>query len=208
MGDMTNVFCLEDQWPFRDEPDTEFDKSAFEKVRSFLEMIGIKIVFDEMANGFFEHIKIAGSTIYVSEANLCNTVVRDIIHEAGHIATVPSKFRQFIDNNVDISLATHFKKWFDENADLCSAWPENKTFRAMMQCDDTTAIAWSYALCRHLELNVCRFFVWDQESFEVSRNDTIMRFHPGSKSLMHSGMAARADNLANLFPKMSKWVQD
>jgi hypothetical protein len=120
-------------------------KSARQKVVTFLNSIGIRTVRGKVpVTSFLPGIKIQhGVLLYNHKA-----LAADLLHEAAHIAIVPSKYRVLCSGNMDRSMQ---RIW---NAAQVAGEIEIDApiFRQVIQASESEAIAWSWAAGRHPDL--------------------------------------------------------
>ncbi|MEM1321117.1 MAG: hypothetical protein AAGG75_12760 [Bacteroidota bacterium] len=103
-----------------------------EKIRSFLQEIGIPLQFtDEPCDSFLKGIKIVNGALRVNTNDLLCT--GDILHEAGHLACLPSDLRS------------------KASGDLTEAVGADNAF-------EMTAILWSVAAAHHLNIPLSEIF--------------------------------------------------
>lgn len=117
----------------------------FTSLQSFLSSIGITLTYDpDHPGGFFQNVALHQGTLIVN--TLTNITIGRTLHDAGHIAIVPIQFRHLLTGSA------HNKKVSAEQARYLRTHPiqissteEDPTCRAIIQNDDSTATAWSYA---------------------------------------------------------------
>jgi len=71
--------------------------------------------------------------------------VGDFLHEAGHIAVLPSFIRPFATGDVEASAGPAMSLWLKNHPLKLTQWPEDPWVRAAIQCSDHEVIAWAYA---------------------------------------------------------------
>lgn len=189
----------------------------FNRIRDFLASIGITVLMQPLPKkGFFSRTYISNTTIFVSENS--DISLGEVLHEAGHIATMPSQFRHLIDGDIEApEILEAIKQYLDEHFhDQLSCGLEDPTCRAIFQIDDPAATAWSYAAA--LECGVpTEILFCDHESFgglKQSREIHHMlslNAYIGINSLAASGMTCQRTAAKFLgkkpFPHMEKWMQ-
>lgn len=151
----------------------------------------------------------------------------DVLHEAGHLAIVPSRFRPL----------TEPGPLLDDGARLCAAitqyatseeafrlGPDHWLMRACMQCGEQEAIAWSYAAALHIGLPPEALFLHrypgvpdKDQPFGGEGGDVLACLRcdtfAGINGLQHGGMCLRRPRPGSaapepLWPRMLKWTQD
>ena len=81
--------------------------------------------------------------------------VGDVLHEAGHLACIPSQFRELtVPGSLPgpkLEAAVH--EYCDTHPFMDAEGREDPVWRATMQMGDCEATAWAYAASKHLELS-------------------------------------------------------
>ena len=157
------------------------------KILQFLDEIGIVYNMEPIiGDTFLPGLKIRNGTLIIDEARLLYP--GDVLHEAGHLATMPPQIRITMDDNL-------------EDNDL-------HTGGEMM------AIAWSYAACIHLEIDphiVFHEYGYKEGGAYIVENFSEGRFF-GVPLLQWCGMAYEKkfaeQNNTKPFPHMLKWTCD
>jgi hypothetical protein len=164
------------------------DQAAFEKCIVFLNGIGIVTRFIEGdPKGLLPGLSIEDGTILINSSRLVNP--GDILHEAGHLAVIPSADRRIL-NNAEIPGREH------------------------REAEEMMAITWSYAACIYLEIDPT--FVFHEngykggESYIMEQCDTRQYF--GLPMLRAVGLTIDEKTATRLniplFPHMIKWLRD
>ncbi len=168
---------------------SELSREAFlEKCISFLHEIGIETRLEKLDGScFLPGLSINNGMVLIDTDLL--KYPGDILHEAGHIAVVPSA----------------------ERYSLTASGIEKRERRG---AEEMMAIAWSYAACIHLELDP--YIVFHDEGYNGGGNYIADCF--GSKNyfgvpmLQWMGMTADEKRAAELqvkpYPFMLKWMCD
>lgn len=160
--------------------------STFDKAVTFLKEIGILIHFRPIdTDCFLPGINIENGKIVVDMEKM--KYPGDILHEAGHIAVVPSNERSSLDENT-------------------IAKRESRDAEEMM------AIAWSYAACVHL--NIDASFVFHDYGYKEGGSNIAENFKAGRyigvPMLQWVGMALEKKNEAEpdkpVYPAMLQWL--
>lgn len=117
----------------------------FSRISIFLNKIGISVsVGDLPRKGFLDHTYILGTHIYCTDMSA--ETLGEILHEAGHIATTPSFLRDLIDGDVCCrKLVAASQQYFTKAIEIDPNPDADPVVRALMQMDDVSATAWSYA---------------------------------------------------------------
>jgi hypothetical protein len=160
----------------------------FEKSVDFLRSIGIPVHFRSFdGKSFLPGISIMNGEIVVNRETL--KYPGDILHEAGHIAVVPSTDRSTLSE-------------------------ESIAKREMREAEEMMAIAWSYAACVHLQID--GGFVFHDEGYKGGGSYIAESFGNGNyfgvPMLQWVGMALEKKNGADpgkpVYPALLKWLRD
>jgi len=170
---------------FMREAEVTAQKELFDKIIDFLRGIGLKIKFEELnTECFLPGISIVDGELVIDLNKL--KYPGDILHEAGHIAVVPSEERSTLNEH---SIAQR----------------EHKDAEEMM------AIAWSYAVCVHLEIDAA--FVFHEYGYKNGGSSIAENFKEGRyfgvPMLQWVGMALEKRNNKNMpvYPSMLLWLR-
>ena len=162
--------------------------NSLEKCIDFLHQVGIPTRHDHLpADCFLPGLSIEGGVIIIDRTAL--KYPGDILHEAAHIAIVPSPERKTL------------------NAEAIAKRPSR-------EAEEMMAIAWSYAACMHIGLDP--FFVFHDEGYKGGGSYIAEAFlnknYFGLPMLQWIGMTADEKNAPALhvepFPHMIKWLRD
>jgi hypothetical protein len=162
--------------------------APFEKCIVFLNDIGIKTIFTEIEpDSFLPGLTIENGMIIIDLNQLKHP--GDILHEAGHIAVIPAADRSRLTATTII----------------------NRTNR---EAEEIMAIAWSYAVCIHLDIDP--YFVFHTEGYKDG-GDYIVEScgnnsYFGLSMLQEIGLTADEKNARRLnifsYPNMIKWLRN
>ncbi|MCD9188212.1 MAG: hypothetical protein LUM44_17475 [Pyrinomonadaceae bacterium] len=165
-----------------------FDNHLTRKFADFLHEIGLKVSPRNLeGETFLRGILIENGEIFVDETLL--EFPGDILHEAGHLATAPAKFRPQLSDTVEL--------------------PEFN-----MDSLETAAMLWSYAAAIHLEIDPRIVFHphgYKGNSEGILFNYSLgmfMGIHVLEESEMAFGQNPAAQKNVEPFPKMQKWLRD
>lgn len=157
------------------------------KITTFLNEVGINVHYKQIDyKTFLPGISIENGAIVIDKEKL--KYPGDILHEAGHIAVVPTIDR--------LSLNEH-----------------NIATRTMREAEEMMAIAWSYAVCVHLQIDPS--FVFHDNGYKGGGSDIAENFKAGRyfgvPMLQWTGMALEKDSIENaglpIYPKMLHWLR-
>jgi hypothetical protein len=163
-------------------------EQALEKCIEFLNGIGIRTVLQKIeGSSFLPGLSIENGNIILDKDALASP--GDILHEAGHIAVVPSVDRSGLS-------ASAIEKRKDREA------------------EEMMAIAWSYAAAVHL--NIDPHFVFHDDGYKGGGSYIADNFknknYFGLPMLQWIGLTADEKNAAILniapYPNMIKWLRD
>jgi hypothetical protein len=175
----------------------------FNVAAEFLESIGITVRIASGTSGFLDQMRVEGSSLIVDSND--PDIVGDLLHEAGHIAVVPSLFRQHLTANVD-DTAPLMNKYFTDHPD-CMAWPEDPVARAILQAGEQEAIAWSFAAAHHLGIDTRMPFAKGFDGNGLETHDMlVLGCHAGIHGLFHGGMTDLPRE-GQGYPIMKRWMQ-
>lgn len=174
------------------------------KTASFLNEVGIQAFEVDHVSGFLPNCRIThGAIQYTRDCD-----VSDLLHEAGHLATVPEQFRSYLDGDVG---AGH-KRMLAE-LQLLNLSPDEKLHRAAMQCSDPEATAWGWAVAEHLGVPV-ELRILDHHFSNDGATQRLafgMGYHLGINGLAHGGFCVTRPALEKYmgrpaFPRLLYWV--
>lgn len=166
----------------------EDQKDLLDKMNGFLKEIGIVMVFRELeGNCFLPGIQIINGEMHIDSEQLLYP--GDILHEAGHIAIVPSEERHTLN---DLSIGE----------------------RPMREAEEMMAIAWSYAVAKHLEIDP--FVIFHDHGYKGGGSYIAESFEAGNyfgvPMLAWTGLALERpdpdDPSRPVYPALLKWVRD
>lgn len=169
---------------------------AVTQVLSFLESIGIPTTARPGAKGFIDGIAIVEGSLHYDPA-----VVRssDLLHEAGHLAVIPSEYRKRANGDLDGLFDFMFQD-AQRRFDIDS--PEMRT---VIQAGECEASAWAYAAGVAIGLepdDIIHPDDYDREGASV-RLQLSCNAHFGINGLRHGGMI----HSVRSYPAMLRWTQ-
>lgn len=165
------------------------------------------------ADAFLPGVRIADGGLTVDRAALFTP--GDLLHEAGHLAVVPKRYRGRIGDDVDAGVAA-------VRAEAAAAGDHDPVLDGLDGLGgELQAIAWSYAACRQLDLPL--EIVFKPGAYGTDKNGGAdpmiiaqqieMGFFPGLHRLLQAGMTAQPQSILHPdappggFPAMLRWVQ-
>lgn len=152
---------------------------------SFIRSIGIAVHEEEIEeNTFLPGILMRRGELVVDRGKLIYP--GDLLHEAGHIATVPPSVRHSMNGNLEVN--------------------------EMHKTGELMAIPWSYAACIHL--NIDPYIVFHEHGYQGGGDNIIENFRAGrffgTPMLQWCGMTIEPKNSKGddkVFPQMIKWMR-
>lgn len=178
------------------------------KVVEFLNEIGIEAKIEQGAHGFVKHARITNGSLAIDPA----CPVGDVLHEAGHIAITPARYRRLLDGDIQWGIR---KAW--EDAERFNLGPDDPLMRALIQCSDPEATAWAWAAGLHIGLAPEQIIYDSDDPFHYGgeawsvRQAHEMGYSLGAHGLAHAGfcqvgMYNRFNPLPK-YPQLAFWTQ-
>lgn len=171
----------------------------------FLNSIGIASAIEPGAKGFVPMIRIEAGCLKVDPA----CPVSSALHEAGHLAIIPSAFRHKAGQDIGVVQKALLESLrFEKDVDSLAV-------RAALNCGDAEATAWAWAAGRHLgfpgeDIIASDEYGGDGESIRVM---LAMGGYVGIHGLAHGGFCVtregRLEEVFKLpaFPRLVRWLQ-
>lgn len=164
-------------------------ETTLQTIIGFIESIGIPVTHaNGVENVFLPGLRIENGAIVIDSGK--EFYPGDLLHEAGHIATVPAADRQTLSN-------------------------ENIGTRKDSAAEEMMSIAWSYAACCYLELDP--YVVFHENGYKNGGAQIAEGFMKGEYfgvpmlqwvGLTHDPKSRNLPENAVLYPKMIKWLRD
>jgi hypothetical protein len=183
-----------------------------ERIISFLQELGLLV---EVVG--YEHPASFAPGVWLDEGRLfvcwCVATPGDILHEAGHLATIPSSFRHLIrpGSLPGPLLMAAIEDYIRTTGLVLDAFgTEDPVSRALLQMGDCEATAWSFAAARALDLDPGVLFAprpdgtrpfGDQEAAEDVRSMLECSRYFGINGLQAAGYCTVRE-----FPRMRRWL--
>lgn len=171
----------------------------------FLSGIGLELVQVGSIEGesFLEDVRVvAGALHYVAGAKACN-----LLHEAGHIAVVPARFRHLMNDDVELGTKEMFKQM-----ELEGVPPGSREWEIVLQASEVEATAWSWAAGKAAGIPdemIIEDWCFNGEG-PVTRSMLRARRHYGINGLAHAGFCrtSESDRRPGLvYPHLNFWLQ-
>lgn len=174
------------------------------RVVEALNEIGLTAYMEPGAKGFIDGVRIQDGVLYVDP----HARVSGLLHEAGHLATMPRRFRHYVSGDLSKAQRRMFEELRDEP-------PETPLYRAAIQCSDCEATAWAFAFGTHLGLSpetIIRDDEYDGEG-EATRLSVVMRGYLGINGMAAAGFCTSSVMMSKqtgrpLYPKLAFWTQE
>lgn len=133
--------------------------------------------------------------------------VSNLLHEAGHVATVPVPWRHLLNDDVAVGHRAMFADL--ERMELLD--PDGPLVRAALQGSDPEATAWAWAAGKHLGIPEDEIILDSEYGNDGAgiRLALSLRSYPGINGLAHAGFCAVRAGGAPLpvFPALAHWTQ-
>ena len=183
--------------------------AIFDRSVDFLASLGVTVSVVPGTHGFIPHVALRkGCRIDVDRRS--DAAVPDLLHEAGHLVTVPSLFRPHVAMDAN-GVAGMMSRYLDEHPGAFCGPEEDLVARGILQCGECEAIAWSYAAAKHLGANLNQMF---KIGFDGEGRALFLRLEAGQHLGIHGLAAAKMTDLPRPilkpefpFPMMRRWVQ-
>ena len=182
-------------------------QETFHRVIQALDDIGLEVRIVEGARGFLPNLRIVGGALHVAP----NCSVSDLLHDAGHLACIPKRYRARANDDLDV-----VAKDMLDDLERLNVHPDSPLYRAVIQCSDPEATAWAFAFGRHLGLAPEDIIEDDQYPDDSGvgtgaevRAALSMGMYIGIHGLAHAGFCStnRFGRLPQ-YPKLAYWTQE
>jgi hypothetical protein len=180
-----------------------------ERVVTWLALKGIEVEFtdQEHPDSFVPGVWLDRGKLIVNHER---AHVGDVLHEAGHLACIPSKFRELTEPGslMTPKLEAAVKEYCDTHPFMDAEMQEDPVWRAIMQMGDCEATAWAYAASKYLELSPEILFSereygempYDGEGPDIWKS-LDMNSYFGINGLQAGGFCS-----VRTFPQMTRWL--
>ena len=152
---------------------------------------------DTVTDAFLPRVRIRNGGLEVAPG----ARISDVLHESGHLAVMPDRFRKYLDGDLRIGIERAFAE--------CSSG-EGVEARALLHADEQAATAWAFAFGASLGLPAERVI----EDRDYQGDGASQRLalsvgrHAGIQALRGGGMCAMAYETDSLqWPVLRRWVQ-
>lgn len=184
-----------------------------EEVALALRDLGVDIEFHDRPHpsSFAPGVWLEGGKVHV-----CSWAAQpgDVLHESGHWAIVPSRFRPIIEpGNVESPAFIEAVSAYTMSDEAWKQGPDHWLMRALLQMGDCEAQAWSYAAAYRIGFDPKEAFCFRYEGVPEDRqpyggegedvwHGLSMGGHFGINGMQAAGMCTKRD-----WPNMLRWVQ-
>jgi hypothetical protein len=122
---------------------------VFPVCAAFLQGLGIPVTVVRGVSGFLNHVRIDKGGLLVDP--ISDEVCGSMLHEAGHIAVMPSLFRPLMTDDAGNTAVQDAMDAYVDDHPL--GIHDDPITRGILQSGETEAIAWSYAAAAHLAID-------------------------------------------------------
>lgn len=167
---------------------------------AFARSINLNVELAPGASGFVQGIEIKAGVLRVCPTCLPST----FLHEAGHVATIPRRFRARLSGDIESS----FKSIGAEVMSM-GLEPDHPLVRAVISAGDPEATAWAWAAGKAIGLDPNGIVL----NREYSNTGSAIRLmltvgrYAGINGLSFGGMCHPARRGASSYPSMIRWTQ-
>ncbi|RYZ92823.1 MAG: hypothetical protein EOP06_03090 [Proteobacteria bacterium] len=180
----------------------EGNKTYLRLAIDFLREIGLTVAEAEIEGGFVPHVRIFKGTLLVDPRAL----VSDLLHEAGHLAITPSRYRHLMDGDLRPGIIEMIRLYGLEDDE-----PDSKLYRAVVQASDDGATAWAFAAGVKLQIPHDEIISGDQYGGdgETIRACLAANAYIGINGLSFAGFCS-SNRFGKLpvYPNLAFWTQE
>jgi hypothetical protein len=177
---------------------------------AFVRSIGLLVqeaTAEVLTGSFVPGVRIAAGGLVVDPENV---FPGDVLHEAGHLATIPAVFRPEASGTLG-AVSRRMQQHLADHPEGLASWPEDRLCRGILQCGDSEATAWQYAAAQHIGLPDTWLF--PPGSFDGNAEETLMRLKWGRDMGINGLQAAgwtKVHAFGNpalpLYPQLAFWL--
>lgn len=174
-----------------------------ESAMQFLCSIGLSVQVEAGACGFIEHVAVVEGGLRADP----QAPASGLLHEAGHLAVMPTRFRHFLSGNLGEGMRRAFAAL--DQLDLA---PDDPLLRAMLQTSDPEVTAWAWAAGKAIGLPDQMIIEDDdyQGEGEGIRIALAANSYLGINGLSHAGFCVVRQNPYRplpVYPELAHWLQ-
>jgi hypothetical protein len=131
--------------------------------------------------------------------------VGDFLHEAGHLAVLPSFARKLACGDVEESVGPVISAYVESHLGGLSTYPEDPVVRACLQWGECEAIAWSYAAAVRVGVDPRLVF---ENGFrdDMARQETLSMCKAGAYFGVSGLRAGGFFPTTKHYPEMTRWL--
>lgn len=168
------------------------------KTIEFLNEIGIKASFGTISDAsFLKTVEIRDGDLIISD----DCPLHDILHEAGHVALIPQKFRILLNGSVyDCAEKIYSQLSEYEKYDV-----DNPPVRSLIHASDTEATAWAWAAGKYLDIP--NNLIIPPCSYEMTGNSIRLCLELNQYLGIHGLKAAGFMKSVRQYPRLDYWTQ-
>ncbi|AXK43857.1 hypothetical protein [Erythrobacter aureus] len=177
-------------------------QSPLEIAAEFLRSIGLDVVEQPGAAGFLQGTAIKqGKLLY----DPMKAEASDLLHEAGHLAVLPTRYRSWADDNI-LQVQLDMMEEVEKQSTNDDFDPDAPEIRAVMQAGECEATAWAFAAglaCGLPDETIIQDHEYDREGASV-RAGLKANCYLGINGLVHGGMCENV----RAYPTLTRWLQN
>lgn len=173
----------------------------------FVLSIGIPVMEVRCVEGFLPAIRVEAGGLLVDPSRC---FPGDILHEAGHVATMPAQFRPLACGDL-MAANTAMSAWLDANPTLLEQMPEDPVARGCLQCGEAEATAWQYAAA--VAMGLPEEWIFPVDGYEGQGRATLhglrTNCYLGINGLQTAGwthVRMQIDSSLPVYPSMARWL--
>lgn len=174
-----------------------------ERVVQFLLNVGLEVRLSPSARGFIDGVAIVDGALLVDSRARAS----GLLHEAGHLAIIPNRFRSYLSGNISSGI----KRIFSE-LDALQLSPDDHLERALINTGDPEATAWAWAVGK--QLNIPEDLIIQDDEYEGGgewvRSALAANCYIGINGLSHAGFCVVRHNPylpCPVYPDLAYWLQ-
>lgn len=174
-----------------------------ELAMQFLSAIGLQVQVEAGASGFIDRVAVVEGGLRVDPL----APASGLLHEAGHLAVMPTRFRHFLTGNLGEGMRQAFAA-----LDQLDLEPDDPLMRAMLQTSDPEVTAWAWAAGKAIGLPDEIIIEDDdyQGEGEGIRIALAANSYVGINGLSHAGFCVPRRNpyrALPVYPELAHWLQ-
>lgn len=175
------------------------DPDLVARVLGFLKGIGIPCRYGNVGRSFINNVFIKDGGLVINS----KSVVADILHEAGHIAIIPSNLRHHAKGDLE-ALELEVSKALD--AITYDQWAnDDPAAKALLQLSDTEATAWAWAAGKHLDIP--EPLIIEDEHYDGNGASMRIMLGVGQYLGINGMVASRMLSKISDYPILQRWTQ-